>query len=289
MGVLAGGWLQGARSKQGKMEKSFLSFAATYSSWVPEGHGKQFLAAFKSHPLQSSMLQSEFSWFWPGAPPAAAGLSGLAGHPSLGPAGRPLPGDCVLRDRTAERRLCLHLSWAVPQLCKVSISRWTVLRGGARSGTLLLLSEPVTDNRYRLTSDPQALHNPMLRCLHVICHRSCPTSSILRACSVPPALHNLMIRLWRVLYRRPCIALRRKLVWHTLYTVPPMCCQDDMVTYGFRDLVAHDWHAWDRADAEPTDWSPFSSAVAVHVLPPDPQHRRLHLCICGDGPLPSAA
>ena len=37
--------VQTKRSRQGKMEKSFLSFAATYSTWEPDAAAKQMLAS----------------------------------------------------------------------------------------------------------------------------------------------------------------------------------------------------------------------------------------------------
>ena len=42
--------LQDARSRQGKMEKSFLSFAATYPSWEPAATAKQMLACLGQEP-----------------------------------------------------------------------------------------------------------------------------------------------------------------------------------------------------------------------------------------------
>ena len=45
--------LQDARSRQGKMEKSFLSFAATYPSWEPAATAKQMLACLGQEPGNS--------------------------------------------------------------------------------------------------------------------------------------------------------------------------------------------------------------------------------------------
>ena len=45
--------LQVARSRQGKMEKSLLSFATAYPSWEPGAQAKQLLAAVAGHPLQA--------------------------------------------------------------------------------------------------------------------------------------------------------------------------------------------------------------------------------------------
>ena len=42
---LTGLCVQTKRSRQGKMEKSFLSFAATYSTWEPDAAAKQMLAS----------------------------------------------------------------------------------------------------------------------------------------------------------------------------------------------------------------------------------------------------
>ncbi|KAK9802892.1 hypothetical protein WJX73_002447 [Symbiochloris irregularis] len=42
-----------ARSRQGKMEKSLLSFATTYPTWEPGVAAKQLLAAVSEHPLQA--------------------------------------------------------------------------------------------------------------------------------------------------------------------------------------------------------------------------------------------
>jgi hypothetical protein len=71
---------QAARSRQGKMEKSFLSFAATYPTWEPDSAAKQMLIALGQAPplrtaggaqhgpeadyLQSAIAASLF----PGAP-----------------------------------------------------------------------------------------------------------------------------------------------------------------------------------------------------------------------------
>jgi hypothetical protein len=52
---------QAARSRQGKMEKSLLSFAATYPTWEPDAAAKQLLAAL--------------------APPGGAGAAGAAPGP----------------------------------------------------------------------------------------------------------------------------------------------------------------------------------------------------------------
>lgn len=41
---------QAARSRQGKMEKSFLSFAATYPTWEPDSAAKQMLLALGHAP-----------------------------------------------------------------------------------------------------------------------------------------------------------------------------------------------------------------------------------------------
>ncbi len=47
--------LQASRSRQGKMEKSFLSFVSTYPTWEPGAAAKQMLASLDPrHPLSPS-------------------------------------------------------------------------------------------------------------------------------------------------------------------------------------------------------------------------------------------
>lgn len=53
-----------ARSRQGKMEKSFLSFAATYPTWQPPQEGQQLISALSEHCCQAA---------------AASGLAGGSG------------------------------------------------------------------------------------------------------------------------------------------------------------------------------------------------------------------
>ncbi len=47
--------MQASRSRQGKMEKSFLSFVSTYPTWEPGAAAKQMLASLDPrHPLAPS-------------------------------------------------------------------------------------------------------------------------------------------------------------------------------------------------------------------------------------------
>ena len=47
--------VQASRSRQGKMEKSFLSFVSTYPTWEPGAAAKQMLASLDPrHPLAPS-------------------------------------------------------------------------------------------------------------------------------------------------------------------------------------------------------------------------------------------
>ena len=80
------GWCtaQASRSRQGKMEKSLLSFAATYPTWEPDAAAKQMLMALGQAPplrgapgasadmatMQSAITASLF----PGAPRSASTL-----------------------------------------------------------------------------------------------------------------------------------------------------------------------------------------------------------------------
>lgn len=80
------GWCtaQASRSRQGKMEKSLLSFAATYPTWEPDAAAKQMLMALGQAPplrgapgasadmanMQSAITASLF----PGAPRLASTL-----------------------------------------------------------------------------------------------------------------------------------------------------------------------------------------------------------------------
>lgn len=105
--------MQGCRSKQGKMEKSFLSFAATYPGWAPEGHGKQFLATFKAHPLQSTLqLSPELNWGLQGANPMLSALPPFAPHPSLSPVGGPMTGNPINLD--AVMKSAKSNTWCTP-------------------------------------------------------------------------------------------------------------------------------------------------------------------------------
>ena len=75
---------QASRSRQGKMEKSLLSFAATYPTWEPDAAAKQMLMALGQAPplrgapgasadtatMQSAITASLF----PGAPRSASTL-----------------------------------------------------------------------------------------------------------------------------------------------------------------------------------------------------------------------
>eukprot|EP00887_Chlorella_sp_A99_P005099 scaffold25.g5099.t1 len=69
-----------ARSRQGKMEKSFLCFAATYPTWQPQGSGRQMLAAVEEGAAAAAA---------PAPPPggAFAGASMLASVLAPGAAG----------------------------------------------------------------------------------------------------------------------------------------------------------------------------------------------------------
>jgi hypothetical protein len=52
--------MQAARSRQGKMEKSFLSFAATYPTWEPDSAAKQMLLSLgQAPPLRNGLITSE--------------------------------------------------------------------------------------------------------------------------------------------------------------------------------------------------------------------------------------
>lgn len=56
-----------ARSKQGKMEKSFLTFVATYPTWAPPPGGRALLSALSAH------TDAAAAWGrWPVAPPLQA-------------------------------------------------------------------------------------------------------------------------------------------------------------------------------------------------------------------------
>ena len=48
------GNVQNSRSRQGKMEKSLVSFATAYPLWEPGAHAKQLLATLAAHPLQAT-------------------------------------------------------------------------------------------------------------------------------------------------------------------------------------------------------------------------------------------
>jgi autophagy-related protein 9 len=53
---------QDARSRQGKMEKSFLSFVTTYPTWDPNPVGKRMLVALAHHePRRSATWQAHAS------------------------------------------------------------------------------------------------------------------------------------------------------------------------------------------------------------------------------------
>lgn len=58
------------RSKQGKMEKSFLTFVATYPTWAPPTAGRQMLAALSQHTDAAAMAGT------------VAGLAGAGGVPT---------------------------------------------------------------------------------------------------------------------------------------------------------------------------------------------------------------
>lgn len=49
-GSEARGGVQGHRSRQGKLEKSLVSFMATYPSWQPDAAAKQLLATLADQP-----------------------------------------------------------------------------------------------------------------------------------------------------------------------------------------------------------------------------------------------
>ena len=71
-------FLQASRSRQGKMEKSLLSFAATYPTWGPDAAAKQMLMALgQAPPLRgpagasadlASMQSAVAASLFPGAP-----------------------------------------------------------------------------------------------------------------------------------------------------------------------------------------------------------------------------
>lgn len=46
--------VQGQRSRQGKMEKSLVSFMATYPSWQPDSAAKQLLSTLANQPLHNT-------------------------------------------------------------------------------------------------------------------------------------------------------------------------------------------------------------------------------------------
>ena len=70
--------VQASRSRQGKMEKSLLSFAATYPTWEPDAAAKQMLMALgQAPPLRgapansadmASMQSAVAASLFPGAP-----------------------------------------------------------------------------------------------------------------------------------------------------------------------------------------------------------------------------
>ena len=70
--------MQASRSRQGKMEKSLLSFAATYPTWEPDAAAKQMLMALgQAPPLRgapgnsadmASMQSAVAASLFPGAP-----------------------------------------------------------------------------------------------------------------------------------------------------------------------------------------------------------------------------
>ena len=66
------------RSRQGKMEKSFLSFAATYPAWEPDPAGQQLLAQLAASPAAAALAAAghqSLAWSQvPGSPPPPPGL-----------------------------------------------------------------------------------------------------------------------------------------------------------------------------------------------------------------------
>lgn len=71
-----------ARSRQGKMEKSLVSFATAYPTWEPGAHAKQLLAALATHPLQATPhfpYTAHAAAFEPSLAPAAGYAGALQG------------------------------------------------------------------------------------------------------------------------------------------------------------------------------------------------------------------
>ena len=176
--------MQAARSRQGKMEKSFLSFAATYPSWEPDSMAKQLLASLAGGPAHQPQAVGPQAPQYPGQPPVHHGYGhnteaggaytpwGVGGLPLLaGRGGGPHPYGHHLAP----------LAWARA----ASIRRWA---GGGR-GT--------------------SLHNSMFGSAEL----TAPAISV--AASIRCACNAFSIHLALMICREHCSCLRPdKLAWH---------------------------------------------------------------------------